>query len=295
MQIELNKDLIANFLETKFPNADIRFFGEGWTSTAFAVNDEIFRFPKTEPVLKRYEREIRILSMVRPFTDTPIPDPRMIMDEVFPYVVHKLLPGVHWSVSEFDSMSPELQDCLVKDCAAFLFQLHSIDLKAAKKIVAETKIGKTITEPVSKEEIKAIIGDRIAPNTLDYIYDQYLEVNDIKSTDDICVLHKDFKGTNTVIDDSGRLAGVFDFVNSNIGERASEFRYFYNPKKPAFLTKMIDEYERISGIRIDMNRIKILCLRDNINGMRNLGMPHLESVRDSAIKSRVERMMFFAK
>ncbi len=142
--------------------------------------------------------------------------------------------------------------------------------------------------------ILSLIGDRIPKNIFDSIYDKYLDVVDLTPSVDRCVCHNDFKGTNTVVDDTGRLAGVFDFVNANISDREAEFKYFYNPNKPNFLNKMLREYERVSGIKIDIERIKSLCLRDNFNGMRNLNAPHLESIRENAVDTRIKRMLYFA-
>ena len=292
--LELNKDTLWNFLKDRFPDADISFFGEGWTSLAFLIDRKILRFPKKESVLKRYEREIRILDLLRPFTDTPIPAPRMVTDGPFCYVEHECLPGKYWGFAEFESLPASTQDVLASDCAAFLYQVHSVNFDLAKRVIVETKIGPTPVDPVPKDVILGILGDRIPKDTFDAIYDKYLDVVDLPPGTDYCVCHNDFKGTNTVIDDRHRLCGVFDFVNANISERAAEFKYFYNPKYPTFLEKMLWAYEKISGIRIDIDRIKALCLRDTFNGMRNLGAPHLESIRESALKTRVQRMLYFA-
>ncbi len=129
----MNFDSILKFLLRKFPNSKINFFGEGWTSAAFLVDNKILRFPKTETVTKSYEREIKILNLVRHFTDTPVPDPKMCFDCEFKYVEHLLLPGNHWDISNFDSMQENIQDALVKDSAAFLFQVHSTNLNLAQK------------------------------------------------------------------------------------------------------------------------------------------------------------------
>ena len=133
--LELNKDTILDFLQTNFPNANISFFGEGWTSLAFLVDNKIIRFPKKESVLKRYEREIQILNLLRPFTDTPIPSPNMVKDSPICYIEHVCLPGRYWSISEFESLPEPYQDILVSDCSAFLYQVHSIDLDLAKKVI----------------------------------------------------------------------------------------------------------------------------------------------------------------
>jgi len=294
MRVECDKDALFRFLTRRFKNSEISLFGEGWTSIAFAVDNRVLRFPKNEDVIKRYQREIRILDLLRPMTDTPIPRPGIVLDDLYPYVIHEIVPGHYWSFKSFQEMPESMQRALARDCAAFLYQIHSVDLARAKPIIAETKIGPTPSEPVPREKLLNLIGNRLPRAVFDNIYDKYLDLRQMPSNGDYCVLHLDFKGTNSILDDSGRLAGVFDFVNTNIKERTQEFRYFYNPNCPAFLSQILDAYEDVSGIRIDINRIKALGLCSNIDGMRNMSPARLGDIFPSALDSRIERMCRFA-
>ncbi len=293
MQIECDKGALFRFLSRRFKNARIDLFGEGYTSIAFSVDDKVLRFPKREDIIKRYVREIRILDLLRPMTDTPIPEPKIVLDDLYPYVVHKIIPGRHWSFAEFQDMDDAAQRNLARDCAAFLHQVHSVDLSLAKPIITETKIGVTPAEPVPRETLLRLIGDRLSRATIDNLYDKYLDFSQMPSTNDYCVMHLDFSGTNTILDEAGRLAGVFDFVNANIKERPMEFRFFYNPKYPAFLTRVLDAYEDVCGIRVDTMRIRALCLCGTIDGMRNMSPQRQGDIFQSALDSRIERLLRF--
>lgn len=294
MQIERDKTVLYRFLTRRFKNASIKLFGEGWTSIAFAVDGRVLRFPKRMDILKRYDREIQILNLLRPMTDTPIPAPKMVLDDLYPYVVHEIIPGRHWSLAEFEKMDKTTQDNLAADCAGFLYQIHCIDLGVAKPIVTQTKIAHTPSEPVPREKILGLMSDYLSPDQINQIYDQYLDTRPmLAQMTDYCVLHLDFSGTNSILDENGRLAGVFDFVNANIKDRAMEFRYFYRPACSTFLNRVLDAYERLTGIRIDINRIKAHCLCGTIDGMRNMSRARLGDIYDQAIASRIERMRIF--
>ncbi|MDR0449076.1 MAG: aminoglycoside phosphotransferase family protein [Rickettsiales bacterium] len=290
----MNKDDIIRYLSEKYPASDIRFFGEGWTSAAFAVDGNILRFPKTEEYMKNYHKEKGVLSLIRPFTDTPIPDVEIIADEKYPHAKHKLLPGAHWDLNEFEAMPPDMQDALARDAAAFLWQVHNTDLNAARLVLKMTKTIETPLEPVRKSDIWSLIRGYVPAGAFDNIWDKYMEIRDVDIGGDPVVIHADFKGTNTVIDSTARLAGVFDFVNAKIAAREYEFKYFYNPAAPTFLRKFSEEYGKLSGFVVDVGKLKILCMRHNIDGMRRLGDSSLDSIRDGALKQRAERMMFFA-
>jgi aminoglycoside phosphotransferase (APT) family kinase protein len=292
----MNKDDIILYLRKKYPASDIRFFGEGWTSAAFAVDDSILRFPKVREFIGNYEKEIGILSLVRPFTDTPIPSPVIVSDEKYPHAKHKLLPGAHWDLYEFEAMPAGVQDALAKDSAAFLWQVHSIDLNLARPIMERASAARVHArkEPLQKRDIWSLMDGYIPANIFDSIWDKYMEIRDVAVEGGPVVIHGDFKGTNTVIDSDGRLAGVFDFVNAKIVPREYEFKYFYNPSAPSFWRKFSEEYKKLSGMEIDVEKMKILCLRHNMEGMRRLGDSSLDSIRDDALKQRARRMMFFA-
>lgn len=128
--------------------------------------------------------------------------------------------------------------------------------------------------------------------TLDKIYQNYLIACDTFVPDPV-FLHKDFEGKNFVVTDDFRLGGVFDFGNSAIGDRTREFAFLYNPIYPKFLNDLLDAYETISGIRIQMDYIRAYMLRSIINSMPELYSPELADIQASVVESRCKKILFF--
>lgn len=53
-----NVKTLSNFLINIFPDKNIIFEGENWTSFAFTVSNNIVRFPKYS--LSSYEKEVKL-------------------------------------------------------------------------------------------------------------------------------------------------------------------------------------------------------------------------------------------
>lgn len=112
------------------------------------------------------------------------------------------------------------------------------------------------------------------------------------SKPDPVVLHKDFAGKNSLIDNNFRLSGVFDFGNTAIGDRCREFSFLYDLQYPSFLRKLLTAYQNISNIKIEMNDLKDYLLRSAINSLPELYDNALLSIKDQALDSRVKRFRF---
>ncbi|MCL2629664.1 MAG: aminoglycoside phosphotransferase family protein [Alphaproteobacteria bacterium] len=285
------KEKAFKFLFDNFPGMKISFFGEGWTSVAFLVGDYIFRFAKEPEYLEKYKTAAKVISLVRPSLDIPISGITIVEGQDLIYTSHHYLRGNHWSQDEFAKLPADKQDAFVSDCARFLYKMHSMKIDP----FTNDKSGKKPKTPnvVPFDVLENLMDGRIPKEDLKKIYKKYEDIAGLPANGDKVLLHGDFKGTNAVVNDDYRLIGVFDFENAKVGERASEFKYFYSPKNSMFLEKLLAEYKKLSGIEIDVQRLRDLCLRDCINGMKNIGRESLDDIRKSALDSRAERLLRF--
>lgn len=286
--IKINQENIENYLYEKYSFSNISFAGEGWTSIAYVVDDLVFRFPKIS--IEDYKREEKVLSVVRPYCNIPIPEIKIINDE-FDYSVHKCIKGRTWTMMEFEQLDAHKQDVFIEDCATFLFNLHSVPVELfEKKVPSKTKASKP--KSLKKEEFYPLLLSKMSEEELDKLYDIYIKTINT-SKPDLTVLHKDFCGKNSVIDENFRLIGVFDFGNSGVTDRTREFSFLYNPKYPTFLNKLLVSYEKLSNIKINIKDIKDYLLRSAINSLPELYDEALASIKGKALDSRVRRFRFF--
>ncbi|HNY25599.1 MAG TPA: aminoglycoside phosphotransferase family protein [Alphaproteobacteria bacterium] len=283
------KEDVITYLTEKFTDSNVLFIGEGWTSLAFLIDDNIFRFPKYS--IEWYLREVEILSVVKKYIKIQIPDIKIITDGNYCYSVHKSILGHHWSLDEYTSLESNLKRNFVTDCANFLFDLHSIPLSEFKNIRSKP----CLIPPKfrQKDEIYPLLLTYIPLEILNIIYDKYRIACD-KCVPDPVFLHKDFEGKNSVVNEDYRLTGIFDFGNSDIGDRTREFAFLYNPEYPEFLNDLLIYYNKISGTQIKLQDVQNYMLRSIINSMPELYDPELESIRDEVVEKRCKKIMFFA-
>jgi len=280
---------IEKFLQEHFPKSTTRFLGEGWTSLAFHIDDSIARFPKYD--IKWYEREAFILSTVRKHTHFAIPEISLQQIAGIDFSIHQAINGDHWDFEKYESWSRPNQISFVRDCARFLHELHSIPIECFIGLPEKPYPKKPKYR--EKKEIYDIVGGKIPRAVFDKIYAKYRDACD-RYVGDVVFLHKDFCGKNSVVGKDFRLAGVFDFGNSALGDRTREFAFLYDPDHPKFLQDLLTEYEKISGIGIEMQNIKDYMLRSIMNSTPELRDPELATIRENVVEERAKKIMFFA-
>ena len=243
------KDALQIFLETQFPNSKIEFIGEGWSSTAFIVDDKIIRFPKGQ--IEEYKKEAAITNAVRNQVNVEIPEITIVEDQQYPYAIHKILPGKTWNIREVKKLDTKTRNLLIKDIAEFLHSVHQI--KNIPGLIAEKP------NIIAFQDIEPFIKNHFSQNEISKLYKEY-ETANARNIKDITFIHGDFSGYNSLVDENHRLIGVFDWVNCSFGERTIDFHRFYNA--PDFLKDISKEYENLSGISIDIERIREIRLID---------------------------------
>lgn len=285
----ISRENVQKYLKKKYPLSKIEFTGEGWTSLAYIVDNEIFRFCKIS--IEDYKREAQILSVVRPFCNVSVPDIKIVSDGDFSYSIHRCLLGKTWNLEEFEQLEETKQKYLASDCATFLMGLHSIDVNIFRsKVSPKRQVNKRL--PSEKSDFYPLLSSKMSKYELDKLYELYMESLSTFKHDPV-VLHRDFEGKNCLVDENFRLIGVFDFGNSSIGDRTREFSFLYNRQYPTFLNKLLAEYENVSGIKIEVSDLKDYLLRSAIDSLSELSCEALESIRGEALESRIKLFRFF--
>ena len=260
------KKSAEQFLINNFPAQKIVVLGEGRHSFAFLVEDYVFRFPRDAKHVKKYKRSAHVLSLLRPVVGTLVPDLMVVQDNNgIVYSSHKMIPGNYWTPDDLNIVPARVQNLLARDYAKFLYAVHSVRLDSfAQKNKSDLPV-------MTRERMRELADNKIPKDKLDKIYERYRSVVAAPRGGDIVLLHADLSGKNSVVDDNFRLAGVFDFDNSALGERAWDFIRFYKPGSMTLLNKILREYGKISGVAFDMEQVADACLWDAVNSARDIG------------------------
>ncbi|MCL2629640.1 MAG: aminoglycoside phosphotransferase family protein [Alphaproteobacteria bacterium] len=251
----MNKETIEIFLAREFPNYNIEFIGQGWWSLAFRVENSIFRFPKDVRMgIEIYEFEQYATDFIRDKISFQVPAIEIVKGTEYTYGKHKRIAGDTWYDSDFVKGLPSgTYNNLVKSCAKFMHELHQINIAEAQEHIP--KLGQVKFLEVPFDALNKGLQGHFSADEIKTIYAKYERFKS-REAKDLVLLHRDFQGSNSVMDKDGNIVGVFDWANFHIGERANEFYKFFKPGLEKFLDDLIDAYESISGIRADIERIK---------------------------------------
>lgn len=246
----MKKELInkyKDFIMKKY-NKNAVFVGSGWSSIAFWVDGLIIRFPQQN--IDDYYYEAFLCNRIRDLISFDVPQAEIIHDE-FVYVKHRCIPGRTWV-----QMPKKNCDKLAADCALFLSEIHGLRGFDIRKVPCENPIPTYMLEDTLKLYFSAKTVTKICMHYADIVYKQGVGT---------VLLHGDFNGNNSVIDDRNRLVGVFDWCNSGIGEREKDFVQLYNDREAAFFQAVVKEYLNYCGVVINTEHIQELAFVELIN------------------------------
>lgn len=244
------KEKIKEQIQKLFPNEEIIIENDGWASYAFTVGDKIVRVPKK--YIESYQKEEKILDFIRNDISVEIPKVKFVVKDNISYAIHKKIEGENWNIHTYEKLNSEGQDLFCYDVANFFAELHKIPVENVAGILKEFDYERSLTQ----EQIHRYLKDDFSKEEREKIYNLLKEVESLK--DDLVFTHQDFHDHNIVVDKNHRLKGVFDFGNCGIDDRCLDFHSLYNPVYLEFLKKVIDYYEKITDIKVDIEKIRKL-------------------------------------
>ncbi len=238
---------IKQIINDEFPKFDIssiKNIGEGENSKAFLINEDfIFRFPKREDVKQHFKKEIEVLPKIRSQLNLEIPNFNFISKEIN-FVGHKNIPGEFLRPKIYHSLEEKYQIEIQKTLAAFLSQLHEINLN----LVSGSKLEiMNYKEEYSGnlELAKQLIYPKISAKRREIItllFTNYLHNPDrFKYTPRL--IHNDFSLDHILFEsESKKLSGIIDFGDMAIGDPDYDFMYLLDSFGPQFISQILTFY-----------------------------------------------------
>lgn len=232
-----------------YPNQDIKSLGDGWCSSAFEVDDNIIRVPKSSEAVGGYKKEEKILNFLKgKIKSVEIPNIKLI-EEPFPYSIHKKLHGENWTAEDYNKFTEKEKDKLANDAAKFFMELHSIEINdelGLNKNLEVLEIEKYLSNEFSEKEIIKI--------------NNY--VKPLYSLEDKHLLHTDFYYGNSLLNKNRELKCVFDFGNTCYRNYHFEFLDLISPE--AGEVDMLKRITKYYNKKIDMEIIKIMDIYNKV-------------------------------
>jgi aminoglycoside 2''-phosphotransferase len=244
----------------------VTFLGEGWTSRAYLVNDElVFRFPKRAEEWNELQREIRFLSFAA--DRLPLAVPRYV----------QALPGssaathgyaayryVHGSALQIRGLTPRGQEAAAEAIAGFMKALHGLEppdeiadllprdelneLATSFLQAAEREILPGLEPPQAarlRRELEAVLRE---PESFTFLP---------------AVLHADLGPEHVLVKD-GSISGVIDFGDVSWGDRDYDLMYLFLGAGGAFFEQVARRYGHpdLGSLR---RRVRYYALLDQLD------------------------------
>jgi len=282
----INEKILSEFIARNFSGADIKFIGKGWSSFAFQIGDKILRFPRRN--MGQCLKEQSVCDLIRGHISVPIPKIEIIDDAEHPYAMHQIIPGNLWD-DKYESFDAATQTALAQDCAKFLSEIHAINPE---------KLSMSISHPTGPEftefnHVRPLLENYYSKSQIGAIEKKYNAMQKTTSGDFV-FCHGDLHGDNSVLDDCGRLVGVFDFGNCEVHERAWDFVQLFIRAGPDFVKKILARYKAITGIDVEIERVETLALMEIMGSINSLNTSDsLQDIRESALNSCIEKLLLY--
>lgn len=248
---QLRDIIVAAYPETR--KGRFRLMTQGWDSVAVDVDDRlIFKFPREAHAEAALLMEARLLEVIRPAVDMPVPE--LTMHET-PRIFsrHVKLAGEHLLTEHYDALGEADRQRLADRLGLFYAQLHAIDpalLRAA---------GAGPVESIATAEEIAPHALPLLPDHLRPLAERTLTAWAELPSDPYGQIYGYFDGHgwNMAFDHaSATLNGVYDFADSGFGPLHQEFIYssFISPE---LTERIVGRYETETGKRLDRERIHL--------------------------------------
>lgn len=221
-----------------------RLLGEGWTSRAYLVNNElVFRFPKRREDWRELDREIAFLASAASELPLAVPVYTTVAPEstagACGYAVYRYLSG---NALDVNALTLEKQTAAADVIAGFLRALHAFQPSFQLRSLLPDDDQRTLAENYLTHAEREI-APKLAPSqgrALRAQFELYLgEPRNFLFGP--AVLHADLAGDHILVDD-GSVTGVIDFGDVSWGDPDYDFMYLFVDFGEKFVAQVAQRY-----------------------------------------------------
>ncbi|GIO30958.1 MULTISPECIES: phosphotransferase [Paenibacillus] len=250
---EVSEVLAKHLVYSQFPQLSqesVRLFGHGWDNTVYLVGDRyVFRFPRRSIAVPLLETEGKLLPMLADRITIPYSKPLFYgagtSEYPPPFLGYDYLPGTYpIGLTDGQRLSS------ARTLAKFLKELHAFPVLTARENGAPSD-HRNLTDLASRKEkmvrhladLKGYIRGEDYRLISDYL--QQLTTDRVEPKE--VFLHGDLHFKNMLVDEKGRISGIIDWGDINIGHPACDLNVAYSFLPPAARTSFFQVYGGIDG------------------------------------------------
>ena len=251
-----NLNKYFKIIKKDYPKLEIKtakFLKAGYDNFVIEINKSlIFRFPKNRRII--LNKEIGILKLLKNKITLKIPDYEYL-GITEQYVGYKKIFGRPLSSTLYKSLSLRQKNQLAKDLALFFYEFQlALPLKLSHKLGL-----KKDTQIWRLEYLKKCLTTKKINNEISLFLNRVIKKRgELKKKDfNFVVAYNDLHGNNIAFDTkTNRITGIFDFSDTAIEDVNQEFASIFS-LDPKFVEKIIEEYEKISKIKVNLEWVFI--------------------------------------
>ncbi|QGQ99072.1 DUF1679 domain-containing protein [Paenibacillus psychroresistens] len=245
---EVSEELAQKLISSQFPQLatkGVKKLGYGWDNTVFLVGTEyVFRFPRREIAINPLRMEGKILPELKDYLSIAYSIPLFFGEGDFnypaPFLGYNYLPG------EFPiGLSDKQRALSATTLAQFLKSLHAFPLQIAQEIGVQLDHRNLTDIAMRKEKLQQFISNLALHLSEDeyHAISNYLEqLRTERVKQKHVFLHGDLHFKNMLVDENGRVSGIIDWGDINIGHPACDLNIVYSFLPPETRSDFFKEY-----------------------------------------------------
>jgi aminoglycoside phosphotransferase (APT) family kinase protein len=248
---EISEELAQRLISSQFPQLSskkIKRLGSGWDNTVFLVGDEyVFRFPRRKVAIDSLRVEMKILPKLEEFISIPYSKPVFFgernSDYPAPFLGYPYLSGMFPI-----GLTDEQRALSVATLAHFLKRLHAFPVHVAQENGIQHDHRNLTNIALRKEKMLKFLSDLTMHikeeehcAIADYL--EQLKTGQVKQRN--VFLHGDLHFKNMLVDEFGKVSGIIDWGDMNIGHPACDLNVVYSFLPPHARSDFFREYGEV--------------------------------------------------
>ncbi len=260
-----DKQKAEEIIKDLYPDASqVIFVEHGYDNLVVLVDQKYaVRFPRMKSAYLRSQFEKQVLRDLSGLKVIAIPRFLGLGDNP-PYSITSFVPGEHMSSAEIRELPTEKQEQIGVMVARFAHEMHSLlSVEEALKLRKQYGLDSQDEEPWDVYFERVLQKQQFPTPEQDKLAKEYYEHwKNLIFTTPTLVIHDDLHNENMQFKD-GELVGILDFGDTNIGTPEQELRQLYRINE-TMLDAAIEEYERLSGLTLNREAIKIWSMTQEL-------------------------------
>lgn len=245
---EVSAEIAHRLISSQFPqlaSKRLEKLGHGWDNTVFIVEKEyVFRFPRREIAINPLKIEGKLLPKLKDYLSITYPIPIFYGEGDFDYPAPFL--GYSYISGTFPIGLTDNQRALsTKTLARFLNKLHAFPVQIAQANGVQQDHRNLTDIKLRKEKMLnfiSVIGHHLNEKEYQVIVNYMEQLKTVRVEKKYALLHGDLHFKNMLVDGTGRITGIIDWGDINIGHPACDLNVVYSFLPPTARSEFFTEY-----------------------------------------------------